>query len=201
MSVEGVRRRVKSLSAGAGMALVILLLALILALTVAAAMAPTRPFDEPVSLAFLPMVRGVGDDRIWDPRLDDLGVTLEPAVVTPGEPYWKLVEARWADPEQAGGDHTIYIDVLDSNGERAMGQEVNVGWPGGSITVTIHKAPGEPWGVDFPMYNTLGSYDVLVQDLPSDRIYGLGLGTAENPDVPFHTNFYLIFRMTEEQEQ
>ena len=40
----------------------------------------------------------------------------------------------------------------------------------------------------------LGSYDILVLDLPSDRIHGLGLGTAEEPDVSHHTSFYLIYR-------
>jgi uncharacterized repeat protein (TIGR02543 family) len=42
-------------------------------------------------------------ERVWDPRLDALGVTLEPAAVTPGEPYWRLVEGRWADEEGVGG--------------------------------------------------------------------------------------------------
>jgi hypothetical protein len=219
MNVEGVFRRFKSLSAGAGTALAILLLALVMALTVAAAdapapgqlpsicngacspavierdsPAPARPFDEPVAVVFLPLMRGGSDDRIWDPRLDDLGVYLEPAVTTSGEPYWRLVEARWADPDQAGGDHTIHIDVLDSGGDRAMGQEVRVGWSDSNSTLIIDKPPNEPWGADFPMYGTLGSYDVLGQGLPSDRIYGLGLGTAEEPDLKHHTNFYLIFR-------
>jgi hypothetical protein len=147
-------------------------------------------------MAYLPLVQGGTDDRIWDPRLDDLGVTLEPAVTTPGEPYWRLIEARWADPTQAGGAHSIFIDVLDSAGERAMGQGVRVGWPGDSVTLIIDKPPSEEWGTNFAMYATLGSYDVQVTDLPSDHIYGLGLGTAEEPDVKHHTSFYLIFQQT-----
>jgi hypothetical protein len=216
MNAKRVRQRIKSSPAGAGAALAVLLL--IMALTVAAdAPAPTqppglcgeacvdrfaerdsliyaRPFDEPVAWAYLPIVRGGSDARIWDPRLDDLGVYLVPASVSSGEAYWRLVEARWADPVQSGGRHDVFIDVLDTEGERAMGQEVRAGWSDGHSILIIDKPPSEEWGANFPMYGTLGGYDVLVLDLPSDRIYGLGLGTAEEPDVKHHTSFYLIFR-------
>jgi hypothetical protein len=30
---------------------------------------------------------------------------------------------------------------------------------------------------------------------PSDRIVGMGLGTAETPHFTVHTSFYLIFRL------
>jgi hypothetical protein len=45
------------------------------------------------------------------------------------------------------------------------------------------------------MYNTLGSYAVSVGGAPSDRIVGLGLGTAEAPNFTIHTSFYLTFRL------
>jgi hypothetical protein len=147
-----------------------------------------------VTRVYLPVALGGTDTRIWDPRLENLGVYLVPATASPGEAYWRLVEARWADPDESGGRHNIFIDVLDAQGERAMGQEVRVGWPDGSVNLTIDKPLDQEWGTNFSMYGTLGSYDVLVLDLPSDRIYGLGLGTAEEPDVSHHTSFYLIYR-------
>ena len=33
-----------------------------------------------------------------------------------------------------------------------------------------------------------------VSGAPSDRIVGLGLGTADAPDYTIHTCFYLVFR-------
>jgi hypothetical protein len=45
------------------------------------------------------------------------------------------------------------------------------------------------------MYNTLGSYSVDIDGAPSDRIVGLGLGTADMPDFTVHTGFYLTFRL------
>jgi hypothetical protein len=141
---------------------------------------------------YLPLVLKNRPNRLWDPRLDDLGVELEPASVSPGQTHWRLVEARWADPAEANGDHTIYIEVLDESDERVVGQPVTVSWSGGGISLTIES--GGEWGTDFPMYNTLGSYDVGVDGLPGDTIVGLGLGTPEQPDFAVHTNFYLTFQ-------
>ena len=45
----------------------------------------------------------------WDPRLDDLGVKLEPASIEPGEPFWRLVAAQWADPSEPAGRHNVFF--------------------------------------------------------------------------------------------
>lgn len=129
-----------------------------------------------------------------DPRLGPLGVRVEPAAALPGEPYWRLVEARWADERESAGKHSIFIEVLDLQGRRAVGQVVEVQWAGGSVVLPIQDRPPPDWGADFAMYNTLGSYSVRVGGAPSDRIVGLGLGTAEAPHFTVHTSFYLIFR-------
>ncbi len=129
-----------------------------------------------------------------DPRLGPLGVRVEPAAVLPGEPYWRLVEARWADERESAGKHSIFIEVLDLQGRRAVGQVVEVQWVGGSVALPIQDRPPPDWGADFAMYNTLGSYSVRVAGAPSDRIVGLGLGTAETPHFTVHTSFYLTFR-------
>jgi hypothetical protein len=142
---------------------------------------------------YLPLVLKNRPNRLWDPRLDDLGVELVPASVSPGRPHWRLVEARWADPEEAAGNHNIYVEVLDEADQRLVGQLVTVAWSGGGITLTIES--GGEWGADFPMYATLGNYDVSVDGLPGDLITGLGLGTPEQPDFTIHTNFYLTFQL------
>ena len=133
--------------------------------------------------------------RTLDGRLTLLGVHVEPAAVLPGQPYWRLVEARWTDERESQGKHSIYIDVLDAAGNRALGQQVIVEWPGGSATLVVKDTPPPELGVNFPMYNTLGSYSVRVLGLPSDRVGGLGLGTIEVPNFTIHTCFYLTFRL------
>ena len=130
----------------------------------------------------------------WDPRLDELGVYLEPAARASGEPYWCLAEARWADEEEAAGLHHIFLDAVDANGNRVYGQEMVVEWPSGSVTVVIEKTPPE-YGANVGMYQTLGSYSARVGGgQPSDRIVGMGLGTPEQPDFTIHTCFYLTFK-------
>jgi CRP-like cAMP-binding protein len=132
--------------------------------------------------------------RRWDSRLSALGVDVQPAGVKAGQFYWRLVEARWENEAQAGGGHSIFVDVLDENGGRVVGQPVEIRWAGGSLPLAIEDKPYPEYGTNFPMYNTLGSYSVSVGGLPSDVIFGLGLGTAEQPAFKVHTNFFLIFQ-------
>jgi hypothetical protein len=106
------------------------------------------------------------------------------------------VEARWTNEPESAGKHSIYVEVLDIQGNRAVGQPVIVQWAGGNIILPVEDLPPPDWGVNFPMYNTLGSYAVNVGGTPSDRVVGLGLGTIEAPNFTVHTCFYLTFRLT-----
>ena len=133
--------------------------------------------------------------RTLDGRLTLLGVQVAPASVPQGQPYWRLVDAQWEDGEQSEGKHSIYVEVLDAAGNRALGQRVVVEWAGGSARLVVKDVPPPEFSVNFPMYNTLGSYSVRVLDFPSDRVTGMGLGTIEAPDFTVHTCFYLTFRL------
>jgi CRP-like cAMP-binding protein len=132
--------------------------------------------------------------RSLDPRLMSLNVVVEPAGVKAGQSYWRLVDVRWENEQEAGGGHSIFVNVLDEAGNRLVGQPVDVRWQSGSLTVITEDKPTNEYSANFPMYNTLGSYAVSVPGLPSDTIVGLGLGTAEQPDFKVHTNFLLTFQ-------
>ncbi|MGC9332987.1 MAG: hypothetical protein ACP5JJ_02485, partial [Anaerolineae bacterium] len=132
--------------------------------------------------------------RVLDPRLSALNVVIDPVEVRPGQKYWRLIEVRWQDGEEACGDHTIYVDVIDESGSRILGQPVEMHWGSGSLTALTEDKPAHEYPANFPMYNTLGSYSVNVAGLPSDAILGLGLGTPEQPNFTIHTNFFLKFQ-------
>ena len=134
--------------------------------------------------------------RQLDPRLPQLGVHVAPVAGSPGQPYWRLVEVRWTNEPESAGKHSIYVEVWDGQGNRSVGQPVIVQWAGGSVSLPVEDVPPPDWGVNFPMYNTLGSYSVYVGGAPSDRLVGLGLGTPEAPDFKVHTCFYLTFRLS-----
>ncbi len=154
-----------------------------------------KPAAKPLSPTATPVpVERPQPPRNLDPRLASLRVDIVPAGVRPGQFYWRLIEARWANQAEAGGDHTIYIQVLDENGNRLVGQPVEIRWEGGSLNVFTEDKPPNEYGANFPMYNTLGSYSVSVPGLPSDTIVGLGMGTAEQPAFTVHTNFFLTFQ-------
>jgi hypothetical protein len=142
-----------------------------------------------------PIPRPTLPPRYWDSRLTELGVRIEPAFVSEGQPYWRLVEARWADEAESDGKHSIFVEVVDVQGRRAVGQPVLIQWTDGNVALLVEDRPPPDWGVNFGMYNTLGSYAVSVGGRRSDRIVGLGLGTAEAPNFTIHTSFYLTFRL------
>jgi CRP-like cAMP-binding protein len=132
--------------------------------------------------------------RDLDPRLAGLNVGIQEANVQPGQSYWRLVRAYWQNKEESGNDHTIYINVLDENGNRLVGQPVEIRWQDGSLTVFVEDKPAPEYGANFPMYGTLGSYSLSVPGLPSDTVVGMGMGTIEQPAFTIHTNFLLTFQ-------
>ena len=135
--------------------------------------------------------------RELDPRLGSLNVTIaEPAGLNPGQSYYRLVRVLWQNENEAAGDHTIYIEVLDENGARLIGQGVQIDWAGGSQVVYTENKPPTEYPANFPMYATLGSYSVSIAGQPSDRAQGLGMGTAEQPAFKVHTNFKLVYQRT-----
>jgi CRP-like cAMP-binding protein len=157
----------------------------------AAAAAAAQPAQPTATAA---PVENKQPPRNLDPRLASLNVGIEPAGVKPDQSYWRLIDMRWQNEAEAGGGHSIFVDVLDENGGRIVGQPVEIRWVGGSLTVTTEDKPPPEYGTNFPMYNTLGSYSVSLPGLPSDTAVGLGLGTAEQPDFKVHTNFFLVFK-------
>jgi hypothetical protein len=163
--------------------------------TPAKAAAASQPLSPPKPKATDTPVPRQLPPRELDPRLSSLNVQIaEPGGVKAGQWYWRLVRARWQSKEESGNDHTIYIEVLDENGNRLVGQPVEVRWESGSLTLVTEDKPQNEYPANFPMYNTLGSYAVAVAGLPSDTVVGLGMGTAEQPHFTIHTNFFLTFK-------
>jgi hypothetical protein len=142
-----------------------------------------------------PTARPTLAPRALDGRLAELGVRVEPAFTGAGQSYWRLVEARWSNEKESAGKHSIYVNALDADGKRTVGQPVIVQWSNGNVVLPTRDLPPPDWSMNFGMYNVLGSYAVSVGGAPSDRIVGLGLGTAEQPAFTIHTCFYLTFQL------
>lgn len=134
--------------------------------------------------------------RTLDPRLDALGVTIEPATVTSGQPYWRVTEIIWHDKSEADERHHLYFEVLD-NGQRVLNQPLVVAWKDGMAPVITEDKPKPEYAANFPMYNAGKAYTAWVDDeIPSDTIVGLGLGDLERRDWTIHVEYLITFEKT-----
>jgi hypothetical protein len=131
-----------------------------------------------------------GATRI-DPRIAPfLGLEVAEANV------YRLEEVVWMDPTESQGLRHIFVDVVDSQEKRVAGVKLRVSWPGGAAEMTVEEKVGEPWGANFAMSGTLGSYSVEVVHEAglSDRVTGLGMGTPDQPELQHLTSFCLRYR-------
>jgi CRP-like cAMP-binding protein len=136
----------------------------------------------------------VAPPRNLDSRLNALGVSIEDAQVAPGQQYWRLVEARFADEQESAGKHHIYVDVMDENGNRIVGQPVTVVWGDGAFTGPVEDKAAPDFGFNYMMYASGFAYNVKVEGLPSDVLRGAGMGDVENRFRGIHTSYYVVFQ-------
>jgi hypothetical protein len=150
--------------------------------------------QEPTATAAPEVAVAAAPARAWDSRLDRLGVRVEEAAAGPGQQYWKLIDARWADEREAGGKHHIYVEVLDENGNRIVGHPVTVWWGDGNYTGGVEDKAPPDYGFNYQMYAAGNAYNVKVEGLPSDTLMGAGMGDLERRDWGIHTSFYLVYQ-------
>jgi hypothetical protein len=132
---------------------------------------------------------------LWDPRLDARGAWLVKAVVTPGAGYWRLVEARWFNRNESGGQHHILIDIHDAQGDRLADMPVRVTWPDDATRLKTEAKPGEAYAAAFAMYSIAPAYAARPDDgAPADTVHGMGMGEIDDPYHAHHTSYGLIWR-------
>ena len=131
----------------------------------------------------------------WDCRLNVLGVTVEGDPPDSGR-YWKLIEARWLDEEEATGSSHIFVRALDEQGQYLENATFVVTRPGGRDQAATKGSIDGYWG-NYPMYATLGTYRVHMAHggYASQVVAGLGLGLEDNPKLWTRTSFRLTFQL------
>ncbi|MEW5956799.1 MAG: DUF5107 domain-containing protein, partial [Chloroflexota bacterium] len=126
----------------------------------------------------------------WDTRLDNLDIELSRAQGQPGQTVFRLVNARYLDEFEAHGLHHVFVEVLDENGRRILGQPVKLKWKDGESTMITEDKPYPEFAANAPLYGEIseGSYDVFVDGAPSDVVSGLGLPGKH------HVSYQLTFQ-------
>jgi hypothetical protein len=134
------------------------------------------------------------------------GVTIVPATVALGAWYWQAVRVHHLTPAENGGNHHLYLDILDpatapdpgSLGGRVYGARARITWEGGEQIVTIDKPLNEP-GTNLPLWKgqvcdviALGLPGV---ELPSDRVTGMHTGHPDEGtgNTLFHHSFSVTY--------
>lgn len=149
---------------------------------------PPAPFQDADPPAPTPSDPSV----IWDARLPLQNVYLDPASVSAGTPYWKLIRAEYEDGTQSGGKHNMYYVVTNEQGAPVANQNVWQSWPEDSTstqTGSDGRADIAMWSNYWPHLGP-GPYNGYVGGLPSDVVRGMGL-PGNN-----HVNFILYFQKT-----
>ncbi len=131
------------------------------------------------------------------------GVQIQPASVAPGALYWQAVRVHHLTPQENGGNHHIYLDVLDPAlggapyGGRVEAARLRVTWDGGEQIVTVDKPANEP-GTNLPMWKwqvcAVECLGLTGQELPSDRVTGMHTGHPD--EAPGNTLFHHSFSVT-----
>lgn len=153
------------------------------AIAIAASVKPLAPiqWDSRLGPGGLPLLQGIG---------------VENANVAPGQSFWRLVIMKFQDAgAESGNDHTIYITLLDGDGNRVNDQAVEVSWDeSGAIqrqrlSISDEKPKGDycQCNYNWPMYG--GGYRVRVDsDIPSDKVFGMIMPMKR------HVNYRLTFQ-------
>lgn len=141
-------------------------------------------------------------DIEWDARLTERGCELTVTEAAEGQTVWRCVSGEWFDEQQAQGRVNTFVTLLDEQGELVTGVLVKWYWTTGEES-KVSEIKNDPWlgheySLDFTMYNLAPSYGLLVADsAPSDDVWGMGLGSIEQPDYKIHTAYSFTFqRMT-----
>ncbi len=157
------------------------------AAVLAAPAAPAKPlppleWDNRLGPGGLPLLQGVG---------------LTPANVAPGQTYWRLIRMKFEDAgQESGNDHTIYVALIDEQGNRVEDEAVEISWDDAGTTqierldmYSDQKPKGDYCNCNYnwPMYGA--GYRVRVDDEhASDQAYGMIMPMHR------HVNYRLTFQ-------
>ena len=134
------------------------------------------------------------------------GVAIVRAAVPPGAWYWQAVRVHHLTPEENGGNHHIFLDLLDPAtatdasplGGRVFGARARITWDDGEQIVTVEKPLNEP-GTNFPMWKwqvcAAEALGLPGEALPTDRVTGMHTGHPDEAtgNTLFHHSFGVTY--------
>jgi len=103
-----------------------------------------------------------------------LGVKIEPAHVSLGDTFWRIVRVRALAPEDVGGEgeRQAYAGVVDEHNKTIWGARLRVSWPGGEGIIATPAEKGEVTQACFTLLPGR-VYAIEPADAPGERVSGL----------------------------
>ena len=113
---------------------------------------------------------------------------------------FNCIGIHYLTPEENGGQHNVFLDVLDAEGVRIEGARIMIDdgldqFP----TVVCDKPPNEAC-TNFVMFSNIDNYKVLqVNDHATDKVVMLNAflypGDVESPgNTLYHQSFYVVYQ-------
>jgi hypothetical protein len=138
----------------------------------------------------------------WDERLGSgakvlphlEGVRIIPAGAAHGQKYWRAIRVKFEDINESGNDHTIYVKLVDQNGNRVDAETANVRAhltsEGGLSEYPEQKPAGDYCDCNFnyPMYGDGYAFNIEGKD-PSDKVAGMIMPMRR------HVNYRITFQL------
>lgn len=131
------------------------------------------------------------------------GVSIVPAVVSPGDIYWRCIGVHHLTGPENQGKNNFYLDVINDTGQRMNGVKIAWGWEGQrpdeiqrTQPVVIEKPFNEPGG-------NIGMHagqvvHARVAGALSDIVTNVHTGHDDEPggNMRFHHSFYAVWQLT-----
>ena len=156
---------------------------------------------------YIPSVKNEKDSTIdsqveWDDRLTQRGVVLTPVStdnLKDGYLYWKVVKGEYLEEKEH-----IFVNVLATDGqpfsEDSDPIQVMFYWADDNVVKDTKDISNDKYAygmADFDMHAHGRAYGVKIKsNAPSDDVFGMGLGSVEQPDWNIHVSYRLTFQLT-----
>jgi hypothetical protein len=130
------------------------------------------------------------------------GIKYEPANVTPGQKYWRMIKAVYCDSNDEhdycqdlpGGPlgTDTYVKLIGENGERASAP-IQVVDSNGTVYEMEEKSPTDSCNCNYGFLSSGFTFKVL--GAPSDTITGLALYSVKAKLSRFHVRYFVTFQL------
>lgn len=119
-------------------------------------------------------------------------------VSSDAETYWRVVGVHHLTGRENMGNHHIYVDVLDEDGNRIRNARLVLRQSDRAPVFAVVDKPANEPGTNFPMWASTRATVAVEGDLPSEAVAGLRTDHADEEigNTWGHHSFYIVFQRT-----